>query len=112
MSQEVESLYDGFLAQLSTKLHKINPELAMKVMEYERKFPEVDPAVNLHIHYKPGTNREKKLEEIRSKYGYCMAREGKTGLLAQGNISLKTIVAISNDPDIEEISGSASIASY
>jgi hypothetical protein len=112
MSQEIESLYDGFLTTISSKLRKIDPELTMRVMEYERKFSEVEPAVNLHINYKTGTNREKKLDEVRSKYEYCTAREGETSLLVQGNMSLKTIEEISNDPEIESITGFASIASY
>jgi hypothetical protein len=111
MSQEIESLYDRFLTTISSKL-KIEPDLALKVMEYERKFPDVGPAVNLHIHYKTGTNRERKLDEVRSKYGFCMAREGKNTLLAQGNMSLKTLEDISNDPEIETLTGFASVASY
>ncbi len=112
MSQEIESLYDGFLATISSKLQKIDPELVMKVMEYERKFGEVEPAVNLHVHYKNGINNDKKSDELRSKYGYCIALEGKSSLVAQGNMSLNTIEEISNDPDIESVTGFASIASY
>lgn len=112
MSQEIESMYDYVLENISSKLQKIDPGLAMRVMEYERKFSDVAPAVNLHVHYKAGTDSEKKLDQLRSRYGYCMAKEGKSSLLAQGNMSLKTIEAISNDPEVETVTGSASIASY
>lgn len=112
MSQEIESLYDYVLENISSKLQKIDPGLVLRVMEYERKFNNVDPAVDLHVHYKTGIDSGRKLDQLRSKYGYCMAKEGKSSLLAQGNMSLKTIVTISNDPDVEAITGFASIASY
>lgn len=112
MSQEIESMYDYVLENLSSKLQKIDPKLAMRVMEYERTFTDVEPAVNLHVHYKPGIDSEKKLDQLRSRYGYCMAREGRSSLFAQGNMSLKTIEVISSDVDVESVTGSASIASY
>lgn len=112
MSQEIESMYDYVLENISSKLQKIDPGLVMRVMEYERTFNNVEPAVNLHVHYKPGTDSGKKLDQIRSKYGYCMAKEGKSSLLAQGNMSLKTIETISSDPEVESVTGFASIASY
>lgn len=37
---------------------------------------------------------------------------GEHGLIVKGNMDLKTIQEISNDSDIESISGSASGASY
>lgn len=112
MSQEIESMYDYVLENISSKLQKIDPKLVMRVMEYERTFSDVAPAVNLHVHYKAGTDSEKKLDQLRSRYGYCMAREGRSSLLAQGNMSLKTIESISRDTDVEIVTGSASIASY
>lgn len=112
MSQDVESSYDRFLETVYSKLQKIDPNLVLKVIEYERKFPDVNPAVSLHIHYKVTTDREIKSNELRAKYGYCVAREDKDVIFAQGNMNLKTLEQISNDPDVEELTGFASIASY
>ncbi len=112
MSQEIESMYDYVLENISSKLQKIDPGLAMRVMEYERTFSDVAPAVNLHVHYKAGTDSGKKLDQLRSRYGYLMAKEGKSSLFVQGNMSLKTIDAISSDSDVDTVTGSASIASY
>ena len=107
-----EDAYNNFLVDIGKILGKIDVNLAMQVMYYERKFPETYPSANLDIHYKTGTNLEKKRYEFSSKYGFMNAFMGEHGLLAKGNMDLKTIQEISNDSDIEKITGSASCASY
>ena len=107
-----EAAYDNFLSELAHLLEKIDVNLAMQVMYYERKFPATYPSVNLDIHYKTGTNLEKKRYEFSSKYGYMNAFMGEHGLIAKGNMDLKKIKEISNDSSIEKITGSASCASY
>jgi len=112
-----ETAYDNFLVDIGKMLVKIDVNLAMQVMYYERKFlgPKFlghYPSVDLDIHYKTGTNLEKKRYEFSSKYGYMSGHVGENGLIVKGNMDLKAIQEISCDSDIEKITGSASCACY
>ncbi len=110
MSQNVEAQYDNFLESLVSKLGKIDLKLATDVMYYERNFTDVEPKVELDIHYKIGSNLDKKKYELESHY--MVAREGKNGIRVVGLASLADLVELSKDPDIERISGFATCASY
>ncbi len=110
MSQSVEIQYDNFLDQLVSKLGKINLKLATDVMYYERNFTDVEPKVELDIHYRTGTNLDKKKYELESKY--MVAREGESGIRAVGLASLNDVIELAKDPDIEQITGFATCASY
>ncbi|HJT10730.1 MAG TPA: hypothetical protein VJ771_08100 [Candidatus Nitrosotalea sp.] len=106
----VETQYDNLLGQLMSKLGKINLKLATDVMYYERNFTDVEPKVELDIHYRRGANLDKKKYELESKY--MVAREGESGVRAVGLASLNDIVELAKDPDIEQITGFATCASY
>ncbi len=110
MSQSVETQYDSFLGQLLNKLGKIDLKLATDVMYYERNFTDVEPKVELDIHYRSGINLDKKKYELEASY--MVAREGEHGLRAVGLASMDDLVELSKDPDIEKISGFATCASY
>ncbi len=112
MTQTIEAQYDNFIAEISNELRKVDPQLAMQVMYYERRFTDVAPQVELHIHYKDGTNLDRKKDELDSKYGFLIGKEGKHGIRATGLMNLNRIYEVSTDDDIEEISGVASCASY
>lgn len=112
MPQTIEAQYDNFMAEISSELEKMDPQLAMQVMYYERRFTDVEPQVELHIHYKEGTNLDKKKDGLDSKYGFLMAREGKHVLKAIGLMSLRRVHEISMDADVDHVSGYASCASY
>jgi len=110
MSQNVESQYDSFLDQLVSKLGKVDLKLATDVLYYERKFTDVEPKVELDIHYRDGTNIDKKKYELEASY--MVAREGERGIRAVGLASLTDLLVLAKDPDIEEIDGFATCASY
>jgi hypothetical protein len=112
MPQTIETQYDNFISEISNELKKVDPQLAMQVMYYERRFTDVEPQVELHIHYKEGTNLDKKKDELDSRYGLLIAKEDKHGMRATGLMNLNRIYEISTDDDIEEITGFASCASY
>ena len=112
MPQTIEAQYDNFMAEISSELEKVNPQLAMQVLYYERRFTDVEPQVELHIHYKEGINLDKKKDQLDSKYGFLLAREGKHVLKAIGLMSLKRVHEISMDDDVDHVSGYASCASY
>jgi hypothetical protein len=84
----------------------------MQIMYYERRFTDVEPQVELHIHYKEGVNLDKKKAELDSKYGFLIAREGKRTLRSIGLMNLNRVYAISTDDDVEQVNGFASCASY
>jgi hypothetical protein len=108
----IEAEYDNFIIEVGNELKKVDPQLAMQVMYYERRFTDIEPQVELHVHYKDGINLDKKKDELDSKYGFLLAREGNHNIRATGLMSLSKIYEISTDADIEEISGFASCASY
>ena len=112
MTQTIEAQYDNFVAEISNELQKVDPQLAMQVMYYERRFTDVEPRVDLHIHYKEEVNLDKKKDDLDSKYGFLIAKEGKHTLIANGLMNLNRIYDISTDDDIDEVSGFASCASY
>lgn len=112
MLPTVEAQYDNFLADFTNKLEKIDPKLAMQTMYFERKFTDVEPNVELHIHYKKGINRDQKKDQLEAKYGFLLAKEGENEIRAVGLMTLKTIYEISNDDDVVSIGGFATCASY
>lgn len=112
MSADAEVEIDKFIANLNKILSKVDTELVLKTMYYERKMRDVYPSVELEIHYKSDANMERKRDEIRSRYGFMVALHGTNEVLAKGNMSVGMIQEISKDPDVEEITGSVSIASY
>jgi hypothetical protein len=112
MSTNAEVVCDGFLTNLDQVLGKIDMELALQVMLFERKMQDVDPCVELEIHYKSGTDIPRKIFEVREKYGFEVAGHGKDIVLAKGNMNMSRLQEISRDQDIEKMTGSASIASY
>lgn len=108
----VETAYDDFRSNLGKLIPRVDVELLLQVMYYERKIPDVYPSVILEIHYKSSANVERKREEIMSRYSFQVALHGKSGILVRGNMNTGMIEEISNDPQVERIAGTASIASY
>ena len=111
MSQIIEAEYDEFLKDIETKLQKIDPELAMQAMYYERKFTDVEPHGEIVIKYQDGADLERKRFEM-GRYGFEMAVKEDQKLEVVGLMDLGTIYEISKDPEIEKISGTVSCASY
>lgn len=112
MPQTIETQYDDFIADISNELQKVDPQLAMQVMYYERRFTDVEPRLELHVHYKEGINLDKKKDNLDSRYGFLIAKEGKHTLKLNGLMNLNRIYEISTDEDVEQVNGFASCASY
>jgi hypothetical protein len=111
MSQAVESDYDKSITEISNKMHKIDQRLVIQTLYFERTLSNVEPQVELHIHYKLGSDLDRKKYELSKRCGFLIAGERNNGLRV-GLMILGTIYAISQDSEIEEIPGSASCASY
>lgn len=112
MSSTAETIYDGFLSNVEKALGKIDMELALQVMLFERKMPDAYPMVELQIHYKNGVDADSKVSYVRDRYGFLVAGHGKNEILARGNMSIDMLHEIAQDPQIEKLTGSASVASY
>jgi len=112
MSQVIEKEYDHILAEIENKMSKIDPGLAMQTMYYERKFTDVEPQVELHVHYREGINLDQKRTALETKYGFLVAKEPHRTIRMVGLMTLSTIQQIPSDPDIEELDGMAGCASY
>lgn len=112
MSADTENRYDDLIVYLNKILPKVDPELALKVLYYERKMTDVYPSVEMEISYVNGTDRERKRAELFSKYGFQIALHGKNNIFAKGNMNMDIIKNISDDKEVEEITGIASVASY
>lgn len=107
-----EIIYDGFLTNVEKALGKIDVELGLQVMLYERKMPDAYPLVELVIHYKDGADMDEKVPYVRNKYGFLVAGHGKHEVLARGNMSIDMLQDIAQDPQVEKLTGAASVASY
>ncbi len=112
MSQIIEAEYDEFIKDIENKLQKIQPELAMQAMYYERKFTDVDPHGEIVIEYNEGIDVGKKRFAMGQKYGIEMAEKDDQKLEAVGLMTLATIYEISKDVDVKKITGTVSCASY
>lgn len=110
MSQ-VEAQYDHFVSELESTLPKVDVHLAMRLMYLERKFPEVDPHVDLHIKFKQGVDVERKEFQINAKFGLATSSR-KDYVHATGRLNLEGLTRLASHQDVEMISGTATAASY
>ena len=110
MSQ-VETRYDQFLSELQSILKNIDVSLVMRIMYLERKFPDVDPHVDISIKFKKGADLEKKEFQINTKFGLATSSRDEH-VYASGQLNMENLVLLSSNSDIEEITGTASAASY
>jgi inhibitor of KinA sporulation pathway (predicted exonuclease) len=111
MSSNPETTYDRFLSNVEDTLGKIDIELALQVMLYERKMPDTYPMVELEIRYKEGVDIPRKIWYLREKYGFLVSAHERE-VLARAGMSMAIIQEIAQDQQIEKITGSASVASY
>lgn len=112
MSQVIEQEYDNILTDIGSRIPKVDPSLAMQIMYYERRFRDVEPQVELHVHYREGTNLDQKKAALASKYGFLIAKEPHLTLRLAGLMTLSTVQQIASDTDVKEIDGTATCASY
>ncbi|MBI5377898.1 MAG: hypothetical protein HZA82_04675, partial [Thaumarchaeota archaeon] len=101
MSQ-VETRYDQFLSELQSVLQNIDVSLAMRIMYLERKFPDVDPCVDLSIKFKKGVDLEKKEFQINAKFGLATSSRDEH-VYASGQLDMENLLLLSSGSDIEKI---------
>ncbi len=70
------------------------------------------PMVELKIHYKNGVDISDKVSYIRNRCGSLVETHDKHEVLARGTMNIDMIQEIAQDPQVEKLAGSASMASY
>ncbi|MFQ5573770.1 MAG: hypothetical protein ACE5EJ_05925 [Nitrosopumilaceae archaeon] len=120
MSQ-IETEYDEFVNKFGKTLEKVDLSLALQTMNFQKKFTDTKPKVDLRVCYRDGTDLEAKRIELDNLFA-CLSTtyvkrqfgvpECKNTLRVECLADLETIHKISQDPDVISINGSASIASY
>src|SRR5215831_8489894 len=95
MSSKAEAAYDGFLSNVESIIGKIDIELALQVMLFERKLPDAYPMVELEIHYEKGIDISSKVSYFRDKYGFLVASHGENQVFAKGGMNMAIIQSIS-----------------
>ncbi|MDP6303614.1 MAG: hypothetical protein QF657_03495 [Candidatus Nitrosopelagicus sp.] len=109
---EVEQGYDKFMNWLKQLSSKVDSDLLVTTMYLERKFPNVEPKVDLDIHFKPGINVQEKRHQIHEKFGLQTASHGKNALLTSGRMTASTIMHLASSDQIVNVTGNATAASY
>jgi len=109
---EVERGYDEFMMFLKESSTKVDPELLVKTMYLERKFPGVEPKVDLDIQFKLGTDIQAKRRQINEKFGLQTAVHGKNAVITSGRMDAAAIVHIASNDLVVNVTGNATAASY
>jgi len=109
---EVERGYDEFMMFLRESSAKVDPELLVKTMYLERKFPGVEPKVDLDIQFKLGTDIQAKKRQINEKFGLQTAVHGKNAVITSGRMDTSAIVYIASNDLVVNVTGNATAASY
>jgi len=112
MTAEIEVMYENFLKKLKEKVGPIDVNFATRLMYLERKMlqslqPSVKPHVTLTIIYKPNINLENKQDELRESM-MVQHMDDPPALLCVGQMNMDDVIDLSDDADIEKITGKAS----
>jgi hypothetical protein len=114
-SEELKSLYEPFLAESSKLFPKVDQKLVLDMIHLETSHKDWDRSVLLKIVYssKSKVDTNKKKEEIFNRYQKIPDEviEGRTLRVKLILMYIKNLEElITNDTDIEFVTGSASIA--
>lgn len=106
----IEASFDQYRKDLSEILKKIDVDLAMRIMYFERRLPDVEPHVELLVRVK-GANPSALAYKISSKFGFQTMVQGHHVVVA-GRATIDDIFNLSQHDAIEFITGNVSAASY
>ena len=108
MPQDVESIYDEYISKLKQAMPNVDPGLSHRVMYLERKLSGedmVDPDVSAIIEYTQGSDVDKKVDGLRSKYSVEVEHKNGKAVHIVGRMKIDKLRQISADKDIVRISG-------
>lgn len=111
MPAEIEMSYDQYREQLQNKLPNVDPFLVLKILYYERKFPDVDPKVDLTIEFNDDVNMRGRAYQIQNMFGLSDAIH-KNQIIASGRLSIQGLVKLASNKHVKHIEGNVTPASY
>ena len=113
MSQNVESIYDEYIAKLKQAMPNVDPNFIHRVMYVERELGDYairEPFVSAIIEYKPGVDIDAKINGLRGKYSLEVEHGEKSHTLhVESRMTVDKIKSISLDGDILRISGKSDV---
>jgi len=117
---QIETQYENFVNELEENLGKVDVSLALQTLYFQSKFTDTKPKVDLRVCYRDEVDLERKRLELDKKFAcastsYVRNYHGpkcENILRVECLADIDTIHTISKDPDVDFITGSASIASY
>ena len=111
MPAEIEMSYDQYCEQLKHKLPNVDPFLVLKILYYERKFPDVEPKVDLTIEFDDESNMRGRAYQIQSMFGLSDSIH-KNEVIASGRLDIAGLVRLASNPHVKHIEGNVTPASY
>ncbi len=117
---QIETQYENFVNELEENLGKVDVSLALQTLYFQSKFTDTKPKVDLRVCYRDEVDLERKRLELDKQFAcvstsYVRNYHGpkcENILRVECLADIDTIHTISKDPDVDFITGSASIASY
>ncbi|GEM_PF-1816553 len=111
MSQDVESIYEDYIARLKQAVPNVDPNLTHRVMYLERKLAAEDmsePDVSAVIEYRKGSDLDRKMSNLRARCeveAEYADRENSVHIV--GRMKMGRLKEIASDKDIVKITGKA-----
>lgn len=108
----IKQEYKNFLNRASTLFPKVDQKLLLNILQYETTYSDWEGSVLLKLVYPAGTDMERKKEWIFQKFQRMASiEEDKTVRFKAIHIHIDDLERLlSEDPDIEFITGSATLA--
>jgi len=109
---ELKQDYQDFLRKASTLFPKVDQKLLLNILQYEITYSDWEGSVVLKVVYPAGTDMERKKEWIFQKFQRMASiEEGKTVRFKAIHIHIDDLGRLlSEDPEIEFVTGSATLA--
>jgi len=108
----LEQDYQAFMQRTASLFPKVDQKLLLDILQFESTYSDWEGNVVLKIVYPAGTDMERKKEWIYSKFGRIPSvEEDRTARFKAIRTYIKDIaMLVKEDPEIEFITGSASLS--
>lgn len=110
-ASELKRDYESFLQSASTLFPKVDQKLLLSILQYETTYSDWEGGVMLKVVYPAGTDMDRKKEWIYQKFQRMGSiEEGKTVRFKAVRFYVNDLGRLlSEDPEIEFVTGSASM---
>ena len=111
---QVQTLYEEFIANMRTLAPKVDAILLLKTMRLEKMFPGDSPHVHLEIDFTEDVDINIPKYQISEKFSVATSvhRWEKTKLVVSGKMSVDNIFEISGHESVTKIVGHANASHY